>query len=287
MSDLDITTQLINIDPHKKCLQFLCDRVLSGNYRGLHLSQHNRYDQNKIRVILEEIYNIVGNELMQIRDQDMSKRSEPIPGEEQYRQLVKNINNNKLGTVTQDSLRKNFFVDMHRMGLIDRYGASGEKLYPYERSGHIKYIGLAPLGLKLVEAHRKGGQEASKLYYDEGLKNLGVCAFGERCLEIMDSLKTPYLTGYESMFFVTASNLDTNTIAKYIAEFRRLDESQYSSVIGLVQNYCNPNNFSGDKSNKRDFGNWKNETQQIFSLLAQAQNIPLRYDNLLNRIIRV
>ncbi|WP_187925089.1 restriction endonuclease [Helicobacter pylori] len=285
MSDLDITTQLIDIDPHKECLQFLGDRVLSDDYRGWHLSQHNRYDQNTICIILEEIHKIVGNKRMQVRDQDMSKRSELIPGEEQYGQLVENVNK-ILGIGTQDSLRKNFFVDMHRMGLIDRYGASGEKLYPYERSGHIKYIGLAPLGLKLVEAHRKGGQEASKLYYDEGLKNLGVCAFGERCLEIMDSLKTPYLTEYESMFFVTASNLDTNTIARYINEFRLLGDLT-KKVIELVQNYCDPNNFSGDKSNKRDFGNWKNETQQIFSLLAQAQNIPLRYDNLLNRIIRV
>ncbi|WQT06853.1 restriction endonuclease [Helicobacter pylori] len=264
-------------NPHKECLQFLGDRVLSGNYRGWHLSQHNRYDQNTICIILEEIYKIVGNGLMQIRDQDMSKRPKPIHGEGQYEELVKNINTKILGTVNQDSLRKNLFVDMHRMGLIDRYGASGEKLYPYERSRHIKYIGLAPLGLELVGAHRKGGQEASKLYYDEGLKNLGVCAFGERCLEIMTSLNTFYLTEYESMFFVTALNLDTNIIADYIAEFRRLDESQYSSVIRLVQNYCNPNNFSGDKSNKRDFGNWKNETQQIFSLLAQI--MPFEYNN--------
>ncbi|ADI35434.1 Type-2 restriction enzyme MboII [Helicobacter pylori v225d] len=268
--------QLRDIDPHKECLQFLCDRVLSGNYRGWHLSQHNRYDQDTICAFLEEIYKIVGNGLMQIRDQDMSKRPKPIHGEEQYEELVKNVKK-ILGIGTQDSLRKNFFVDMHRMGLIDRYEASGEKLYPHERSGHIKYIGLAPLGLKLVEAHRKGGREASKPYYDEGLKNLGVCVFGERCLEIMTSLNTFYLTEYESMFFVTALNLDTNTIAKYIDEFRRLDKSQYSSVIGLVQNYCNPNNFSGDKSNKRDFGNWKNETQQIFSLLAQI--MPFEYNN--------
>ncbi|WP_441725249.1 restriction endonuclease [Helicobacter pylori] len=261
---LDITAQLKNIDPHKKCLQFLGDRVLSGNYRGWHLSQHNRYDQNKICVILEEIYKIVGNGLMQIH------------GEKQYEELVKNVNK-ILGIGTEYSLRKNFFVDMHRMGLIDRYGVNKEKLHPYERSNHIKYIGLATLGLKLVEAHPKGGQGASKPYYDEGLKNLGLYDFGERCLEIMDSLKTPYLTEYESMFFATALNLDTNTIAKYIDEFRLLDEYQYSSVIGLVRNYCNPDHFSGDKSNKRDFGNWQNETQQIFSLLAQI--MPFEYNN--------
>ncbi len=273
-----ILLEITQLDPSKECLKFLANRIKSSDYRGLHLSQHNRYDQNKICVILEEIYKIVGNGLMQIRDQDMSKRPKPIPGEEQqYEQLVKNINNKISGTVNQDSLRKNFFVDMHRMGLIDRYGANKEKLHPYERSNHIKYIGLAHLGLKLVEAHPKGGQGASKPYYDEGLKNLGLYDFGERCLEIMDSLKTPYLTEYESMFFVTALNLDTSTIAKYIDEFRLLDEYQYSSVIGLVRNYCNPDHFSGDKSNKRDFGNWQNETQQIFSLLAQI--MPFEYNN--------
>ncbi|GAA7717710.1 hypothetical protein JP0160_05860 [Helicobacter pylori] len=159
------------------------------------------------------------------------------------------------------------------MELIDRYGVNKEKLHPYGRSGHIKYIGLAPLGLKLVEAHREGGLEASKPYYDEGLNKL-VCDFGKQCLEIMTFLKTSYLTEYESMFFVTALNLDTNTIADYIAEFRLLGDLRVKGVIELVQNYCSPENFK----------NWKNETQQIFSLLGQS--VFFEYDNNKNILIK-
>ena len=36
-----------------------------------------------------------------------------------------------------------------------------------------------------------------------------------------------------------------------------------------IKAYCNPSNFSGDKTHKRDFYNWINETQQILTLLAQ------------------
>ncbi|GAA9062574.1 hypothetical protein BTM312_03950 [Helicobacter pylori] len=65
---------------------------------------------------------------LQIRTTDMSKRPSNIIGEEAYAKVVDNIcksempqdNLGKKNQVTQDSLRKNLFVDMHRMGLIER-----------------------------------------------------------------------------------------------------------------------------------------------------------------------
>lgn len=271
-----VTTQLTNIDPSKRCLHFLGDRILENDYRGWHLSQHNRYDYNKVRVILEEIYKIARNGLMQIRDQDMSQRPDNIPDEEQYRELTENIKE-RLGSVTQDSLRKNLFVDMHKMRLIDRYGVNRERLPPDDRPSHVKYIKLAPLGFNLVETYYQGNNTASNSYYVQGLANLsGLYEFVERCLKIMTFLNSSYLTEYESMFFVTALNLDTCTTAHYIGEFRALNELQ-EQVIRLVQSYCDPNNFGFNKSNKRDFGNWKNETQQIFNLLDQI--IPFEYTN--------
>ncbi|GAA9666571.1 hypothetical protein HpVH11_08430 [Helicobacter pylori] len=62
--------------------------------------------------------------LLQILTTDMSKRPSNIIGEEVYAKVVDNIcksemlqdNLGKKNQVTQDSLRKNLFVDMHRMG---------------------------------------------------------------------------------------------------------------------------------------------------------------------------
>jgi hypothetical protein len=43
-----------------------------------------------------------------------------------------------------------------------------------------------------------------------------------------------------------------------------------NKLLELIQKYANPNNFDGDKTQKKDFHNWINETQQIFRLLKQT-----------------
>lgn len=114
--------EIIQIDPSKECIKFLVERLQSNDYRGNHISQHNRYTKKEILVILQEIYALVGTNLIQIRTTDLSKRPQNIIGEELYAKLTNNISL-KLARCTQDSLRKNIFVEMHRMGLINRYNA--------------------------------------------------------------------------------------------------------------------------------------------------------------------
>ncbi|GAA8072933.1 hypothetical protein Neuguinea51_13880 [Helicobacter pylori] len=128
-----ILLEITQLDPSKECLKFLADRIRSPDYRGLHLSQHNRYDQNKIKTIIQAIFNEVGEDLLQIRTTDMSKRPSNIIGEEVYAKVVGNICKSGM-QVTQDSLRKNLFVDMHRMGLIERYNKNKEPTNPYIQS---------------------------------------------------------------------------------------------------------------------------------------------------------
>ncbi len=111
-----ILQEISQIDPSKECLKFLVKRLQSKDYRGIQISQHNRYTKKEILVILQEIYALVGSNLMQIRTTDLSKRPQNVGGEELYAQLTHNISL-KLSRCTQDSLRKNIFVDMHRMGL--------------------------------------------------------------------------------------------------------------------------------------------------------------------------
>ncbi|GAA9658509.1 hypothetical protein VN0526_00150 [Helicobacter pylori] len=71
-----------------------------------------------------KIFTSLSFPLLQILTTDMSKRPSNIIGEEVYAKVVDNIcksemlqdNLGKKNQVTQDSLRKNLFVDMHRMG---------------------------------------------------------------------------------------------------------------------------------------------------------------------------
>ncbi len=260
----------------KECLKFLANRIKSSDYRGLHLSQHNRYDQNKIKTIIQAIFNEVGEDFLQIRTTDMSKRPSNIIGEEVYAKVVDNIcksempqdNSGKKNQVTQDSLRKNLFVDMHRMGLIERYNKNKKPTNPYIQS-NIKYISLTPLAIEFLNAQdllRKN------FCYTQALENL-LQGFGAECREIMIELDNHYLDIEEMMFFVTFLNIDNFTrseIIEYVREYRSLSRIQKEKLKELAQDYCNPNHFNGNKLEKRDYHNWKNQAQQIFSLLEQS-----------------
>ncbi len=265
-----ILQDILNIDKSKECIKFLVKRVQSANYRGVQISQHNRYTQNEILIILQEIYNLCGKKLLQIRTTDLSKRPQNINGEEMYAQLTHNIAS-KMGRCTQDSLCKNIFVDMHRMGLINRFNAKKRALNSFE-NGSKKYIALTQLAIELLLAKDIFTQN---ILYTRALESL-MNGFGEEILQIILELNKPYLTIYELLFFGTFvyQTLDSHIyereeIIEFIEEFRTLSKFSQKFLIEKIKAYCNPLNSSGDKTQKRDFHNWINETQQILTLLTQ------------------
>ncbi|GAA9837615.1 hypothetical protein VN0558_02470 [Helicobacter pylori] len=157
--------------------------------------------------------------LLQIRTTDMSKRPSNIIGEEIYAKVVDNIcksemsqdNLGKKNQVTQDSLRKNLFVDMHRMGLIERYNKNKKPTNPYIQS-NIKYISLTPLAIEFLNAQdllRKN------FCYTQALENL-LQGFGAECREVMIELDNHYLDIEEMMFFVTFLNIENFTRSEII-----------------------------------------------------------------------
>lgn len=71
-----------NINIGNSSLKFIDERLQSENYRGIHLSQHNRYDLPKLMEILTLLNKYAPNQsLMQIRTTDISKRPQNIPEE--------------------------------------------------------------------------------------------------------------------------------------------------------------------------------------------------------------
>ena len=66
MNYAEFKKNLINTDPSKKCFDFLARRIADDNYRGIQLSQHNRYDMDMIIILLQEMYNLVKESQMAI-----------------------------------------------------------------------------------------------------------------------------------------------------------------------------------------------------------------------------
>ncbi|RAX54500.1 restriction endonuclease subunit R [Helicobacter sp. 16-1353] len=262
--------EILDIDPSKEFLRFLVKRLQSENYRGVQISQHNRYTKEIVLVILEEIYKLCGGELLQIRTTDLSKRPHNINGEEKYAKLTNNIGL-KIQRCTQDSLRKNIFVDMHRMGLICRFDKNKKELSPFAR-GVKKYISLSDFGIEFLKTKDIFTQN---LFYTRALENL-MNGFGEEILSLCLELESNYISTHELLFFGTFlyQILDSriyqrSDILHFIKEYRNTSRIVKEALLIKIQSYCNPNNFSGDKTQKRDFHNWINETQQILTLLSQ------------------
>ena len=142
---------ITNINKGNKALEFIDSRIKDEKYRGAPSSEHNRYVMTQIIDILILLDKYAPNQnLMTIRTIDISRRPENSPDEFVYAQFC-NETKQKAGIGTQDAMRKNLFVDMHRMGLIGRYNKHKEPTNPFSRQ-HVQYVSISSQGLKLIKA---------------------------------------------------------------------------------------------------------------------------------------
>jgi hypothetical protein len=262
--------RVIMIDPSSKSLKFLSKRILLNNYRGIQISQHNRYTYDQVIGMLRIMFNLVGHSKMQIRTTDLSKRPNNISGEEIYAEYTREVNQ-VYGKSTQDSIRKNLFVDFHRMGLIDRFSPKGEKLLPYERKP-VKFVKLTELGLQII---RTGLSELQQyMLFTRAIDTL-LSGFASDILDIMLEIDT--LSINEMQYFVSFLYQDfygqivmKEEIIQLIRDYRTLSRYQRHSLDEVLKELCDPKKFFGDKTSKRDYHNWINESQQIFMILGMT-----------------
>lgn len=270
---MSIKGRLVSVDPGRKSLKFLEERIDDNGYRGMQISQHNRYDQGFILVMLEELYNLVGTSKMIIRTTDLSKRPNNTPEEQTYAQYVSTLCQ-RLGRCTQDSVRKNLFVDLNRMGFIYRYNKRGKLALPCERKT-IKYIQLTKDAVNLVNA--KNIFERN-LVYTKGIERM-TKGLESNLIGVLQQLDN-YLNIYEFMFFGSYLGCKLNDkcyteddIVELIKDFRSMSKFQKLKIESEIRNYCDPRNFEkvgNNKTDKRDFHNWKNEAEQIYKILGQT-----------------
>lgn len=270
---MSIKGKLTKIDPSRKCLVFLENRIDDIAYRGMQLSEHNRYDREFIVIMLQEMYKLIGNNRMAIRTTDLSKRPYNTPEEKTYAEYVTKLCG-KFDRCTQDSVRKNLFVDLHRMGFIDRFKKNGQLILPYERSV-IKYVQLTNDGIKLAQSNNIFDRN---FIYTKGIEKL-TKGLGTDLIGVLQQLDN-VLYVIEFMFFgsylgcsLQGKQYTEDDIVELIREYRSMSKFQKKQVEEEVQLYCNPDNFIGkgkDKTDKRDFHNWKNEADQIYKILGQT-----------------
>lgn len=279
-----------HINPGNIALEFIDSRILDDGYRGVHLSQHYRYDREEMVAILRLLDKYAPSKsLLPIRTTDLSKRPENLPEEFTYARFCNEVNET-ISKGTQDSIRKTLFVDFHRMGLINRYGPDSVPTRLFSRQ-RVKFVSLTEQGLRLVQA-----ESIDEQYYtfsravDRLL--LGIISAMLNLLRDPDfELKRVEI--HEFMFFVSAIGTRTSfsignaKCVELIRAFRRLSPIQRRSVIDKLERELKPEHFHGDKTSQRDFRNWHNEAEQIYSLLDQTVYFEVREKTLYLRRSRV
>lgn len=254
-------------------LSFIDKRINDVNYRGNISSEHNRYDMDEIykTLVLLDKYT-PNNQLMRIRDTDLSKRPENTQEEYNYARFCENVALS-VGKGTQDSIRKNIFVDLHRMGLINRYDANKNIILPYKQKS-TKYVSLTSEGLKFINETNLLNRS---FIFTRAIDTL-LCGYIEITLSLLKDpiYRIDKITKYEFMFFVSAVDSNTNfsislaECVELIHAYRMLDRYTQKKVIEILSDKLKPDNFYGNKTAKKDWHNWKNKIDQIYHLFAQS-----------------
>jgi hypothetical protein len=260
------------IQPGNKALAFIDKRLNDDNYRGTESSEHNRYDVQEIYDILTLLDKYAPNlSLLRIRDTDLAKRPANTADEVLYAAFCEDVKK-KVGKGTQDSIRKNIFVDVHRMGLINRYDSKKFPIAPFQR-GSIKYVSLTEQGKLFIQSSILD----RAFQFTRALDQL-LGGYAEISLDLLkdEDWGIARITKYEFMFFVSAIDTDTSfnvsmpECVELMKSWNYLARTQQKAAIETLKQKLKPALFTGDKRSKRDWHNWQNKIDQVYHLFKQT-----------------
>lgn len=270
----NILQSILDVEQGNNFLDYIVCRVVRDNYRGIHISQHNRYDLDKFERILRVIYNEVGEKSFPVPKGDTGrgisrqlKLQEMEKCQPEFYRIYRNLESQNLVNAP-DPIRKNFFVDFSRLGFIEKFNDKGEKLDPTRRT-YTATVKISPVGLNflkndntLFEKHR---------IFTDGVEHL----FREWLRDLVAAIDlSPYRRSrfyFDEFTLIFSDDCITGPEKiELINEWRRLSKNKRIKVLRLIKEFCNPQIHVGSKTEKRDFHNWRNETQQIMSLLSNT-----------------
>ena len=250
-----ILNEILEIDEANEFLQYIVNRIQREDYRGWHVSQHNRYDQDDIRQILEAVYSAT-QDYFAIPPGDIPQDVRLDNEYPEFQSIVDNINN-RLSRGTHNSIKKNFFPDLEGMGFFQRENIDNQL------QGKLTEKALA-----FIDPEQSMNQDS---LFNDALEQL----FGNKFSELAELI---HLSDYSSEWFsinelmliLADDDPDIDKI-ELVKSFRSLNKYDSDAAIALLKKYANPDNFEADESQKRDFRNWRNQAQQIFSLLDSVR----------------
>jgi len=271
--------QIEQVSKNNRFIDYIIDRVNSNDYRGFQCSQHNRLTFDYFSALVKVIYKIAKNSVfgIHIGDDNGVLQSNAYT----YYEIVNEINA-VIGKGTINSVKKNTFPDIARMGFLDRYDKYGSKIVEGSGRCSVYSVGLSSLGVRFATAN---AFEQIKLFTD-GIDILTK----NTASELVELL---YLNDYgidsidilEYMYILSddRESITLNDKLLLLLEYRRLSSLEKEQVTRALQSFCNPSNrkFLDNKTLLRDYSNWKNESQQIFGLLANSTYFKVKNDTLI------
>ena len=278
MDDYKYLSELENISPSNSFLQYISQRVASNDYRGIQCSQHNRLTFEYFSHLISVIYDVAGSDTFCIHVGDDHGILQPQA--KMYYEIV-NRTKQLTGKGTINSIKKNTFPDIARMGFLHRYDKDGSVILENTSRPHVYSVALSERGIKFANGT---AFEKIKLFTD-GIDFLTKNTASElvEVLYLNDlGIDRINILEYMYIFSDDRSTISTNDKLQLLLEYRRLSPLEKAKVDTCLKSFCNPLNRKvyNNKTLLRDYNNWKNESQQIYGLFANSTYFKVENDTL-------
>ena len=263
---------LSGFSPSNEALKYLENRIADDNYRGDVSSQHNRWTFDDLIFVLRALQEHKGdNELLKIRTTDKSKRPANSSDEFDFASFCDEVVS-QIGKGSQDAMRKNWFVDWHRAGWIERYNNKKEIVAPYDRS-QISYVRISEEGHKLLS--EPSTRTDQYFIFSKGIDKMYNGTIGI-LLDLFRNYDVKHIDLQEFTYFVsgvTAKDsfaITRERCVELLNAWRRLTPLERRNIDDHLSKVLVPDYSAPSKTEQRDHHNWINKTQQTFSLLKQT-----------------
>lgn len=268
LDDYKFLRDIEKISQDNLFIDYIVNRVVSSDYRGIQCSQHNRLTYDYFSSVIDVIYKIAGTEVFGIHIGDDHGIRQAHAAK--YYDIVDEIKRiTDKGTI--NSIKKNTFPDIARMGFIERYDKNGNKIWENHSRKAIGSVGLSENGIKFatssgfdkIKAFTDGIDHLTKNTASELVELLYLNDYGIDSIDILE---------YMYIFSDDRDEITTDDKLRLLLEYRKLSAAEKASLDTCLKQFCNPQNRKqfDNKTLLRDYSNWKNESQQIYGLLANS-----------------
>ena len=157
MDNKEFLDKLTGVNPALECLAFLYHRILRDDYRGTHKLQHYRWSAKYIKLVLKNLHKFSDKDgfLYHTRGdiyEDYVYASDEVDFAKFLRALNFDLQNANEGSVTDMGMRKIIFVNLQRMGFINRYTKDKELCELGKTYRNYRFVKLTQSGLDFLNA---------------------------------------------------------------------------------------------------------------------------------------